>query len=79
MGASHKGDNSIVQWLADNGARLDAKDKEGRTPMTWAEGVFGKGGLNIQPPRRQTQTIALLNELMSGCECKPDRAQPSNK
>ena len=65
MGAAHKGDNVTVQYLVNNGAKLDAKDTEGRTALVWAEGVFGKSGLGIQPPRRQPHTIALLQQLMS--------------
>jgi uncharacterized protein len=65
MGAAHKGDNLAIQFLVNNGAKLDAKDSEGRTALVWAEGVFGKSGLGIQPPRRQPQSIALLQRLMS--------------
>ena len=44
----------------DQGAKLDVKDSQGRTPMTYAEGVF----LAVQPPVRKPSTIALLEKLM---------------
>jgi uncharacterized protein len=59
-GATNRGFDRMVQLLADHGARLDVKDKQGRTPMTFAEGVF----LAVQPPVRKPSTIALLEKLM---------------
>ena len=41
-------------------AQLDVKDKEGRTAMTWAEGVF----LATHPSRPKPSTIALITELI---------------
>jgi len=35
------------------------KDKEGRSPMTWAEGVF----LATHPSKPKPTSIALLKEL----------------
>jgi hypothetical protein len=43
------------------GARLDIKDKEGRTPLRWAEGVF----LAAVGAERKPATIALLEKLMA--------------
>jgi len=59
-GAANKGFDSMIKLLAAHRANLDAKDKQGRTPMTFAEGVF----LAVQPPVRKPATIALLQELM---------------
>ena len=39
-GAANRGSDDIIELLARRGAKLDLKDKEGRTPLTWAEGVF---------------------------------------
>ena len=39
-GAANRGSDDIIRFLVEKGAKLDVKDKEGRTPMTWAEGVF---------------------------------------
>ncbi|MND07100.1 hypothetical protein D3C83_288870 [compost metagenome] len=50
----------MIRFLASNGALLDVKDSQNRTPMTFAEGVF----LALQPPSRKPETIALLQELM---------------
>jgi ankyrin len=58
-GATNRGFDKMVQLLADHGAMLDVKDKQGRTPMTFAEGVF----LAVQPPVRKPATIALLEKL----------------
>jgi uncharacterized protein len=59
FGAVNRGSDYIVQFLADKGARVDVKDKEGRTLMTWAEGVF----LETNPPERKPSTIELLAKL----------------
>jgi uncharacterized protein len=60
-GAANRGWVSIMQILADHGANLDAKDKEGRTPMTYAQGIF----LAIRPPVTKPEAIALLKKLSS--------------
>ncbi|MBI4474371.1 MAG: ankyrin repeat domain-containing protein [Acidobacteria bacterium] len=39
-GAANRGSDDIIQFLVDKGAKLDIADKEGRTPLTWANGVF---------------------------------------
>jgi hypothetical protein len=40
IGAVVSNQPSIVQWLVDHGARVDAKTKLGWTPLLVAEGVF---------------------------------------
>jgi ankyrin repeat protein len=60
-GAANRGFDKMIQLLADNGAALDVKDSQNRTPMTFAEGVF----LALQPPSRKPTTIALLEKLMA--------------
>lgn len=60
-GAANRGWVSIMQILADHGAKLDAKDKEGRTPMTFAQGIF----LAVRPPVAKPEAMALLKRLMS--------------
>ena len=59
-GAANRGSNDIIKFLAEKGAKLDAKDAEGRTPRDFAEGVF----LAVIPPVRKPDTIALLGELI---------------
>jgi ankyrin repeat protein len=61
-GATNRGFDAMVKLLAERGAKLDVKDKQGRTPMTFAEGVF----LAVQPPVRKPSTIALLEKLIGG-------------
>jgi ankyrin repeat protein len=58
-GATNRGFDKMVQLLADRGSKLDLKDKQGRTPMNYAEGVF----LAVQPPVRKPSTITLLEKL----------------
>jgi hypothetical protein len=59
-GAAFRGWNLAVRLLVENGAELTAADGQGRIPLDWAEGVSFGG----QSPRREEQTIALLEELM---------------
>jgi ankyrin repeat protein len=61
LGAVNRGSNDIIRLLVDRGARLDVKDKEGRTALRWAEGVF----LAAVGAERKPRTIALLEELMA--------------
>ncbi len=58
-GAANRGSNDIIEFLASKGAKLDVADKHGRTPITWAEGVF----LATHPPVKRPDTIALLERL----------------
>lgn len=60
MGAANRGSDEILEWLVSKGARLDVKDKEGRTPMNWAEGVF----LATHPAKAKPSSIALIKKLM---------------
>lgn len=59
FGAANRGANDIVEFLVQKGARLDVKDKEGRTPLVWAQGVF----LATNPPREKPETMALIHKL----------------
>jgi ankyrin len=60
-GAANRGSDDIIRFLAEKGARLDVKDKEGRTPLVWAEGVF----LATHPAKPKPSSIELLNSLMA--------------
>ena len=55
-----KARKKTIDLLKKAGAKDDVKDKQGRTPMNFAEGVF----LAVQPPVRKPSTIALLEKLM---------------
>jgi ankyrin repeat protein len=60
MGAANRGSDDIIRFLVEKGARLDARDNEGRTPLTWAEGVF----LATHPAKAKPSSIALIKSLM---------------
>ena len=49
-----------MQILADHGAKLDAKDNEGRTPMMFAQGIF----LAVRPPEAKPEAMALLQQFV---------------
>lgn len=61
-GAANRGSDDILTLLASRGARLDTKDKEGRTPFNWAEGVF----LATNSPVARPSTMALITRLLGG-------------
>jgi uncharacterized protein len=58
-GAANRGSDDILRFLVSKGAQLGVKDNEGRTPMTYAEGVF----LAVNPPSPKPSTIALIGQL----------------
>jgi uncharacterized protein len=60
-GAANRGSDEIIKYLASLGAKVTVKDKEGRTPLTWAEGVF----LATHPARPKPSSIALIKQLIS--------------
>jgi ankyrin repeat protein len=66
LGAANRGSNDIIEHLVQQGARLDIKDKEGRTPLRWAEGVF----LASVGAERKPATIALLERLIAESQKK---------
>jgi ankyrin repeat protein len=59
LGAVNRGSNDIIELLVKRGARVDVKDKEGRTALRWAEGVF----LAAVGAEKKPATIALLEQL----------------
>ena len=73
--AANRGIESIIQILADHGAKLDPKDNVGRTPMTFAEGIF----LAARPPEAKPKAIALLNQLMAKAGRAPDAKPPAGE
>jgi ankyrin repeat protein len=58
-GAANRGSDDIIQFLVQKGAKLDIKDKEGRSPLTWAEGVF----LATHPGKAKPSSMALIKKL----------------
>jgi ankyrin repeat protein len=61
-GAANRGSDDIIRFLVEKGAALDVADKQGRTPLIWAQGVF----LATHPPEAKPRTIALLRQLQGG-------------
>ena len=59
-GAANRGSDEIIRFLAARGARLGVKDQEGRTPLTWAAGVF----LATHPAKPKPVSMALIKQLM---------------
>jgi len=62
--AGQTGLNSVVQVLADYGAVLDAKDKQGRMPADSAMGVGGRGRAG-GPAIVHKDTAELINRLIA--------------
>jgi ankyrin repeat protein len=60
IGAANRGSDDILEFLVKEGARLDIKDNEGRTPLVWAQGVF----LATNAPQEKPSTMALIKKLM---------------
>jgi ankyrin repeat protein len=58
-GAALRGADSIVQFLVEHGAKLDAKTKQGFTPLDVA---MGKNSLNALPVPHDS-TVALIRKL----------------
>jgi ankyrin repeat protein len=63
-GAANRGSDDIIRFLVEKGAALDVSDKQGRTALTWAQGVF----LATNPPVAKPTTIALLKQLQAGAQ-----------
>src|SRR5205823_5159811 len=63
-GAAERGFSAFVKFLAANGADLQAKDANGRTPLDLARGLGGGGGRG-PAPEPFPKTVALLESLMA--------------
>jgi ankyrin repeat protein len=57
-GAALTGANTVVSFLVDQGARLDATNRQGWTPLTIADGIHLGALFKVRP-----QTAVLLREL----------------
>ena len=66
-GAANRGSDDIIRYLVQQGAKIDVKDAEGRTPQMWAEGVF----LATHPARPKPGSIELLKQLALNPSPKP--------
>jgi ankyrin repeat protein len=67
--AATRGQNSVIEYVASKGAKLDRRDKQGRTPLDIALGVGTAGrraaGRAAQGPVVNEKTAALLRDLMA--------------
>ena len=66
--AAGRGMNSVIEYVAQKGAKLDRRDKQGRTPLDIALGVGTGGRRQGRPatgPQVNEKTAALLRELMA--------------
>jgi ankyrin repeat protein len=65
--AAARGADAVIRYVAEKGARLDKKDKQGRTPLDIANGAGGgRGGAGARGGGRSHDgTAALLQELMA--------------
>jgi uncharacterized protein len=59
-GAAYRGANSIVDYLVNAGAKLDAKDERGWTPLTIANGIKYVNIYHVEP-----ETAELLKKYMA--------------
>lgn len=67
-GAVTTGQRSIIQFLVDNGAKLDARNKLGWTPLMVAEG--GQFGATV---KEFPDSVALIQKLMRERGMDPDQ------
>jgi ankyrin repeat protein len=63
-GAAFQGFDQVVQFLAEHGAKLDAKDKQGKTPLDSAMGLAGGVGFDGSSSLAHPTTVALIQKLM---------------
>src|SRR5262249_14521292 len=68
--------DKVVRYLAEHGAELDLKDKDGRTPLDIAMGASAsgfQGRRGAAPARVRESTANLLRQLM-GIEIETPKA-----
>ena len=63
-GAAERGFTAFVKFLVENGADLQAKDADGRTPLDLARGV-GRTGVRGTAAEPFPETVALIESLMA--------------
>jgi ankyrin repeat protein len=59
-GAANRGSDDIIRFLVSKGADLTAQDKQHRSALDWAKGVF----LATHPPEPKPSSIALITQLL---------------
>jgi ankyrin repeat protein len=71
-GAAERGFTAFVQFLAEQGADLQAKDANGRTPLDLAKGAGGAGRGQAES---FPETVALLETLMAAQGVAPSSSK----
>ena len=71
------GANGVVRFLVERGARLDARTRQGRTPLD--EALRGVPNIDGAPGEAHEDTAAMLRELMAqrGLDVKPAALAPA--
>jgi ankyrin repeat protein len=69
-GAAERGFNAFVEFLVANGADLQVKDANGRTPLDLAKGI-GVAGVRGAAAEPFPKTVALIESLMAAKGIKP--------
>ena len=64
-GAALQGFDPVVQFLVEQGANLDIKDRNGRTPLDLAMGLAGSAGFDGSAAVPHESTVALIRKLTS--------------
>ena len=64
FGAAQQGFDKVVQFLAENGANVDVKDRNGRTALDAANGLAGGAGFDGSSGQVSAATIEVLKKLM---------------
>lgn len=64
-GAALQGYDAVVKFLVDSGAKLDAKDKNGKTPLDMATGAAGSAGFDGSAVVLHESTAKLIKQLMN--------------
>ena len=65
-GAAFQGYDDVVQFLAAHGAKLDVKDRNGKTPLDSAKGLAGGVGFDGSSSQPHPTTAALIEKLLAG-------------
>ena len=64
-GAAFQGFDQVVQFLAEHGAKLDVKDRQGKTPLDAAMGLAGGVGFDGNSSLPRPATAALIQKLLT--------------
>jgi ankyrin repeat protein len=64
FGAAQQGFDKVVSFLASRGAKVDLKDRSGRTALDAASGLAGGAGFDGSSGVAHEATIAVLKKLM---------------